>query len=181
VSFSVCVYSPVCSLRTPHYLSEHRRTAPALGCELDVTPRRRLGRRSLLCGRGCRWGRWGSLGWWRGILRWGCWSLRLRCRFFLWSWGRARLVCSRRWCRDRRYERLHCRWRDRWRRIGRHVTRGDWPDQRGEHRARFAGYRPALSDHRHVCASDYAQGCAYQGSDHCTLSVSVPLRPSPHR
>ena len=107
-----------------------RVTVLASRCELDMAPRRRLGRRCLLL-----W--WGSL-----LLWWG--SLLLSWGSLLLSWGGLRLLCSRWRCRDRRLERLSRRCRDLWGRIRRDLPQGGWPDQCGEHRAVFARYRPAL-------------------------------------
>jgi hypothetical protein len=138
----------------PHLL-EH---VTASRCQLDVTPwRRRAGRRG------------------RRRLRCWCGSLRLRCGSFHLSWGRQRLFCSRRRCRDRRHDWLCGRCRDLWRRIGRELPHGGWPDQCGEHRAVFARYR---ARHRQLCRSEHARGGAYQGGDHCILGMYSP--PSHH-
>ena len=104
--------------------------------ELDMAPRRTLGRRRRLRWWRCRllWG--GTLRLWGGtLLLW--WGSLLR-------WGRQRLLYSRWRCRNRRLERLDGRRRDLRRRIRCDVPQGGWPDQCGEHRAVLAGCRPAL-------------------------------------
>ena len=129
-----------------------------------MAPRRRLGRRRLLS-------------WW-GSLRLWCGSLRLWCGSFLLSWGGQRLFCSRWRGRDRWHEWLYRRWGDLWRRIRRDVPHWGRPDQCGEHRAVFARYRPALSVV--FGTTDHARGGAYQGGDHCILSMYAPRRHSHH-
>ena len=117
-------------------------TVLASRCELDMAPRRRLGRRRLLL-----W--WGYLGWWCGCLGWWCGCLGLWCGCLgLWcgcrrlSRGGQRLFCSRWRCRDRRRDRLYRLCRDLW--LRRNLPHGGRPDQCGEHRAVCARFRPAL-------------------------------------
>jgi hypothetical protein len=156
------------TLAVPAQMLLEHVTALASRCELDMAPRRRLGRRCLLL-----W--WGSL-----LLWWG--SLLLWWGSFLLSWGGLRLLCSRWRCRDRRLERLS-RCRDLWGRIRRDLPQGGWPDQCGEARSdrvhRFVrrGMSPLRSEpgrHRQLCSTDHAQGGAYQGCDHRILSMYSP-------
>jgi hypothetical protein len=141
-----------------------------------MAPRRSLGRRRLLSWQGSLRLRCGCLRLWGGCLRW--------CRRpFLLSRGGQRLFCSRWRCRDRRRERLYRRWGDLWRRIRRDLPQGGWRDPCGVHRLVRHWISPLRSEpgrHRELRTTDHARGGAYQGGDHCILSMYAPPRHSHH-